>query len=320
MPGNPSHRPPRQLLHRVMTRRLLALAAATLLVAAVPSAAQAQRGGHAIDTTFAFDRDGLVDLTQLSGEVVVTAWDRDEVRVVAHAQYGRVEPSFSRQRVFLRVIPEGGRGGRIGDSRYELMVPEGTRVKAAATSGAVQVSGTRGEVEIGTRTGSITVADVQGLVTLTSLAGAVTASDIDGDLAVSTAGGAVTAHDVRGDVRVKTVGGAIELHDVDSRNVSAQSTGGSVTFEGSFAEGGRYELGSHAGTVRLLLPEDASVELTVETFTGAVETDFPVTLGGGARRGAQPRTLGFTLGRGEARVQVRTFNGAVVLQREGGGD
>ena len=304
-----------------MTRRLLVLAAVALLTVAAPPAAQAQRGDSlsSIDTTFAFDRDGLVDLTQLSGEIVVTAWERDEVRVVAHAQHGRVDPSFSRQRVFLRVIPEAGRGNRIGDSRYELMVPEGVRVKAAATSGAVQVSGTRGEVEIGTRTGAITVTDVQGLVTLTSLAGAVTAEDIGGDLAVNTAGGTVTVRDVRGDVRAKTVGGAIDLRDVSSRNVSAQSTGGNVTFEGSFAEGGRYELGSHAGTVRLLLPEDVSVELTVETFTGAVETDFPVTLGGGARRGAQPRTLGFTLGHGGARVQVQTFSGAVVLQRGGGG-
>ncbi|HEX6630678.1 MAG TPA: DUF4097 family beta strand repeat-containing protein [Gemmatimonadaceae bacterium] len=309
-----------------MPRRLLALAAVTLLAVAAPPAARAQRGDRAaqpplraIDTTFAFDDDGLVDLTQLSGEIVVTAWDRDEVRVVARAQYGRVDPSFSRQRIFLRVIPDAAHGGRLGDSRYELLVPEGTRVKAAATSGAVRVSGTRGEVEIGTRTGAITVTDVQGLVTLTSLAGAVTTEAIDGDLAVSTAGGAVTARDVTGDVRVKTVGGAIDLRDVDSRSVSAQSTGGSVTFEGSLAEGGRYELGSHAGTVRLLLPEDASVELTVETFTGEVATDFPVTLAGGARRGARPRTLGFTLGDGAARVSIQTFSGGIVLQRVGGG-
>ncbi|HEU4630997.1 MAG TPA: hypothetical protein VFS08_14700 [Gemmatimonadaceae bacterium] len=304
-----------------MTRRLLALAAASLLAAVVPPAAQAQRGAgyrSSIDTTFRFDRDGVVDLTQLSGEIVVTAWDRDEVRVQALAQYGRVESTLSSGRVLLRVVPDRGRGGRIGDSRFELLVPERVRVKAAATSGAVRVSGTRGEVEIGTRSGAIDVTDVEGLVTLTSLAGAVTATDIEGDLAVNTAGGMVTARDVRGDVRAKTVGGAIDLRDIDSRSVSARSTGGPITFQGDLAEGGRYELVSHAGTVRLLLPEDASVELRVETFTGAVESDFAVTLTGGERRGTPPRTLGFTLGDGEARVVVQTFSGNVVLQRTGG--
>ncbi|HEU4628378.1 MAG TPA: DUF4097 family beta strand repeat-containing protein [Gemmatimonadaceae bacterium] len=305
---------------------LLPLLALALLGAAIPSTASAQRGDRDsyaswIDTTVAFARGGSVDLSHVSGDIVVTTWDRDEVRVRAYAEHGRITPSFSRARISLRIAAgpdERGRGNRrIGDSRYELTIPADARVKAATVSGDVRVTGARGEVEVGTVSGDIEVGDVGGLTTLTTVSGDVQVARVDGDLALSTVSGDASARDVRGDVRAKTVSGELELRGIRARSVSAGSTSGDVVFEGDFAAGGRYEFTSHSGDIHLLLPDDASAEFSVQTFSGGLETAFPVTLGGGARRGARPRTLDFTLGKGGARVQVQTFSGDAVLEHAG---
>jgi DUF4097 and DUF4098 domain-containing protein YvlB len=311
-----------------MTRRLLPLLAVTLLCAA-PRAARAQRGDRDsyrswIDTTVALDRGGAVDLSQVSGDIVVTTWDRDEVRVRAYAQYGRIDASFGRGRVSLRIAgqqDDRGRDNRIGDSGYELTVPATARVKAATVSGDARVIGARGEVEVGTVSGDIEVGDAGGLTTLNSVSGDMTVERVSGDLAVTTVSGDVQVRDVRGDVRARSVSGELELRGITARSVTVGSTSGDVVYEGGFQAGGRYEFTSHSGDVRLVLPEDASAEFSVQTFSGSLDTAFPVTLGGGARRGARPRTLDFTLGQGGARVQVQTFSGDAVLERGGrGGD
>ena len=74
------------------------VAAALALTTLALSGASAQRGDtrdrasqdaqSRIDTTFAFSRSGVVDLTQVSGDIIVTSWDRAEARVRAYAERG----------------------------------------------------------------------------------------------------------------------------------------------------------------------------------------------------------------------------------------
>ena len=97
-----------------------------------PAGAGAQRGNDRnrdrefqeaqsrVDTTFAFGATGVVDLRQISGDIVVTTWDRPEARVRAYAERGRVRTGFSSSRLSLDI--EAVRG-RVGDSRFEVTVP-----------------------------------------------------------------------------------------------------------------------------------------------------------------------------------------------------
>jgi hypothetical protein len=311
--------------------RTLPLAAVTLAIAAAPAAAQRDRergreradaSGYAsrIDTTFAFARGGLVDAEQVAGDVIVTTWNRDEVRVRAYAQYGTLRSRFSRDRVWLRVEgePEGRRNRRIGESHYEITVPAGTRVKLASVSGAVQVSGTRAEVEASSVSGDVSVSDTEGLTSVNSVSGDVTASRVAGDLALSSVSGDIEARDVSGDVRSTTVSGEITLRDLRSRSVSAKSTSGSLEYAGDFTRGGRYEFHSHSGDVTLHVPADAGLDVSMSTFSGSIDTDFAVTLGGGERRRAG-RDMEFALNGGGARVSIETFSGDASLVRAGRG-
>lgn len=297
------------------------LVAALGLPPLLPAAAGAQRGDPSgyrtrIDTTVAFARDGVVQLDHLSGDVVVTAWDRPEARLRAWAEHADIDARIAPGRIVVSLNRVNGRN-RVGDSRFELTVPVGTRVKAASVSGDVQVTGVRGEVEASSTSGAVTVRDVGALATAASVSGDVTVADVTGDVTATSVGGDVLVRDVTGDVRASTVSGAVSLRGVRARSVSATTTSGGVTFEGPLDRAGRYEFTSHSGTVTLLLPSSVGADLSIETFSGVLDTDFPVTMDAASRRGARPRSFELTLGSGGARVVAQSFSGDVLLKRAG---
>ncbi len=115
-----------------------------LLASALPAAAQQRRNPDEeyqsrIDTTFAFDRRGTVVLSIAGGEIVVRAWNRDQVQVRARSERSVVRLDATSTRVSLDLSRPRG-----GDTYYELNVPVGTRVSARATTGDVDDLGHEG--------------------------------------------------------------------------------------------------------------------------------------------------------------------------------
>ena len=303
-------------------RKLILPSLPALLVGAVlasPAGAQDRgRGDYRswIDTTFAFASGGLVDASQVAGDVEVTTWERSEVRVEAWAQHGTVQSQFSRDRVVLRVEGErdGNRNRRIGESGYRITVPRGTRVKVASVSGDVAVSGTGAEVEASSVSGDVSVADAGGITTVKSVSGDVEVSRVSGDLVAQSVSGDVEAESVQGDVRASTVSGDLMLRGLRSRAVSAKSTSGDLDFQGPLDAGGRYEFRSHSGNVTVRVPDGTGAEVSFSSFSGGLESDFPVTIGGAERRRGG-RDMDFRLGGGGARLALETFSGDARLLR-----
>ncbi len=303
----------------IATRTLPLALVLAALAASTADAQRRDRGDYRswIDTTYAFDRGGVVDADQVAGDVVVTTWDRPEVRVRAWAQHGLVRSRLTRDRVELRVEgePEGGRNRRIGDSGFEITVPRGTRVKLASVSGDVRVEGTGGEVEASAVSGDLTVRDVGGMASVHSVSGDVTVSRVAGDLVVRSVSGDIDVREVTGDVRASTVSGEMELQSLRSRMVSAKSTSGDIDFSGALDSGGRYEFKSHSGDITVRVPSGAAADVSFSTFSGSFDSDFPVTIGGSDRRGrGSGRSMEFTLGGGGPRLTVQTFSGDASLE------
>jgi hypothetical protein len=61
------------------------------------------------------------------------------------------------------------------------------------------------------------------------------------------------------------------------------------------------------------VPEDTNASVSVETFSGQVDAEFPIQVRT-VRRGED---ISFTLGNGGARVQIESFGGRVILRRPG---
>jgi len=305
-------------------RSSLLLASAVSAAALLPWSSSAQpdrdrdRGGQAqgvesrIDSTFTFSRTGVVDLTQISGDVVVTAWERGEARVRAFTERGRLRASLTSSRITLEV--ESNRG-RIGDTRFEVSVPVGVRVIARSTSGDVTVRGTKGAVEARSTSGDVVVTDATDRVVLESVSGDVRASALAGVVRGESVSGTIELHDVTGEVRAETTSGDVSLTGVTSRNVVATTVSGEVEYDGNIDASGRYEFHAHSGDIRLEIPEGASAQFTVETFSGSLDSEFPVTLPPGQRTTGRPRRFEFTLGGGGARVTAESFSGDIIIAR-----
>ncbi|HET6680492.1 MAG TPA: DUF4097 family beta strand repeat-containing protein [Gemmatimonadaceae bacterium] len=288
------------------------------LVATLPATVGAQRPTRdRIDTTVVFSRSGLVDLRQLTGDVTVTGWSRDEVRVRAFAEHGAVRFEATGTRVTLEV--EAVRG-RIGDTGFEVTVPLGARVIANSTSGDVSVTGTRGPVEARSVTGDVTVSGTTGRTVLVTIVGDVEASNLTGEVRGESVNGDVSVTDVTGDVRLETTSGDIVLQRASTRTTYAETVNGEIEFDGTLDAAGSYEFRSHSGDIRLRLPDAPSARVAVETWSGEFETEFPVALQPGSAGGNRTpsRQFEFTLGAGSARMIIQSFSGTVLLERRSG--
>ena len=269
-----------------------------------------------IDTTLAFGPRGTVDLRIASGDIVVTAWNRDEVKVHAYSERGSLQFEPSQTSLTLSVR---SRYGSTGDTRYEVTVPAGTRVLMQSASGDISVSGTRGEIDARSASGDVQISDAADRVSVHTISGEIQASRIAGNLSVETVSGDLQIDRVAGDVDVATVSGEISLSDIRSKYVKANTTSGEVQYQGTVDDGGRYDFHSHSGGVRVSLPSSAGASLTLETYSGEIDSDFPMTLQPSTEVGHnRPRRLEFTIGRGGARISATTFSGDVRIERADG--
>ena len=81
-------------------------------------------------------------------------------------------------------------------------------------------------------------------------------------------------------------------------------------------KGGRYEIESHSGDIRLSLPDQPGFELEAHTFNGRIRVDFSIRSEGPIRdhdRG--PRSVRGTYGDGSSSLRVQTFSGDIVVTR-----
>lgn len=299
-----------------MSRTLLV--GGLLLVAAAAAKAQSRRDeGYEsrIDTTLAFDRRGSVILSVGSGEIVVTGWNRDQVRVKAWSERSVIRMDATSARLSLDLSRARG-----GDTRYEITVPIGVRVSARSTSGDISITGTKGSVDANTNTGDVLIEDAAETVDLRSMSGDITARAIVGSVEVSTLNGDLVLSDVRGDVEAGSVSGEIDLRGVTAKYVRAKTTSGDVTFDGSVDAAGRYELGSHSGSVYLTVPQATGALVTIATYSGSIESpDFPITLRPGEHGIGASKRFTFEVGKGDARISAESFSGDITIRSKGAG-
>jgi DUF4097 and DUF4098 domain-containing protein YvlB len=124
----------------------------------------------------------------------------------------------------------------------------------------------------------------------------------------------VTLTNVRGDISASSVSSSVYLEGIESSDVRAETTSGGVYYDGTIVDGGRYTLSTHSGDVVVSIPDGINATFGVSTFSGNLDTEFPVTVTGTRSRG---RPFSFTMGNGSARVELQSFSGDIELTRRG---
>lgn len=271
------------------------------------------RGGRAarIDTTVAVDPRALVSLSLNGGDVIVRAWDRSEVRVVAQSDHGRIDFDAAPTRVSI-----GDGHGSGGDSRFEVTVPRLARVSVEGTNAEIEVTGVRGGVEIENANGDVRLTDVGGLVRAELMTGELHIMGGDGEFRCSLASGDVVVEDVAGRIQVETVSGDITVRGARARELRLETTSGDVTYDGAIRSDGRYEMSTHSGDVTLRLPDGTHARLEAETYNGEFTSDFAVTMQPNANTGTRQRRYQLVVGDGQGPlIRLGSFNGGIHLGR-----
>jgi DUF4097 and DUF4098 domain-containing protein YvlB len=63
------------------------------------------------------------------------------------------------------------------------------------------------------------------------------------------------------------------------------------------------------------VPAGTGATVSLETFSGNVDSDFPVTLGAGTNRTGGDSKFEFKIGDGRARIILESFSGNIRIQR-----
>lgn len=271
-------------------------------------AALALGGSVQADTVIAVSRDVRLDVENFRGEVVIRAWGRDEVRVEADLERGqRLDVVRTGSVLRARARPDG----RVREVDFEIAVPRWMDVRVQGNQVDVSVEGTEGEVTVETVGGDVVVHGGAGLISLRSIQGEITLQGARGRVEAMSVNEQVTLSNVEGDIYVEATNGDIELRDVRSRSTRATTVNGDITYAGSIRGDGHYVFATHNGDLAVTVPEDANSTVSVSTYHGEFESDFPVRLTGTT----QDRQFNFTLGSGSARIELESFNGNITLRR-----
>ena len=203
---------------------------------------------------------------------------------------------------------------------YTVSAPAGTRVSIDSISGNIKVTDIKGDINAGTISGDVRISGGGRIGKAKSISGTIEISETqtDGEVAGSSVSGDVIFRRVTA-LRMDggSVSGNIRLEDAQSERVSVGTTSGDVLFSGPLARGGRYELKSFSGEVRVLLTSNTGFEVDANTFSGHIRPDLPITTRGpqSDRRGPQ-KTLRGTHGDGSAVLDLTTFSGSIVISKK----
>jgi len=285
-------------------------------------------------------RDGRFSVSNIAGDITVTATSGDEVSIEAVKRTTGDRDELSHVQILvderpgrIEVRTEHEPNRRDRDRRgdhvsvdYTIVMPTTASLDMHSVSGSLKVTGLRGAVRAETISGDVNAIDSPKLELAKSVSGNVTLSGVstDGDLAAGSISGTVFARSLKVHaLDLNTISGNVKLTDVTCDRLAAKSVSGGVEYDGTLTHNGSYEFNVHSGTVRLILANPSGFVLNANSFSGSVRSDLPMTIGGDTdrdRRGGRygvmgNRSMRATYGDGSATVTVRTFSGDIVISK-----
>lgn len=286
--------------------------------------------------TFRVGRAGSLDLSNVSGDITVTAGPGEDIVIDATKRTRQgADAQRELQSVTIEAVERAGRvevhtryperASNIHTSvDYVVTVPAGASVNVHSLAGDIHVTGVKGALRADAISGDVGIENADQIEQLKSFSGDVTVSGGAGtDVRVSVINGDLTLRNVKArSLDVTAVSGDVKVIDAAADRAGVKTFSGGIEYTGPFAHNGRYDFRTHTGDVRLMVTSDTGFEITADTFDGSIQSAVPLTLKGGelpAPRGRRAvlvrREMKGTYGDGSALVTVSTFSGDVTLAK-----
>ena len=203
-------------------------------------------------------------------------------------------------------------GGLEASADLEISVPRGKRILVALAAGAIDARNVAGDLYLDTGSGDITVGGASGILNLDTGSGNVEARAIGGaTLSIDTGSGDVTVADAEvREVEVDTGSGNVTLLGLRTGRVGVDTGSGDVTVE-TAAGSASIGVDTGSGDVTVSVPADYAGEVRLETNSGRMTTELPITL----LRRSDDEIAGRIGEGGSARIEVDTGSGDIRIHR-----
>ena len=261
------------------------------------------------------DPAGEVQISNTSGSVVVSGWNRNEVEVTGELGEGTENLEFVTSGKLTRikvVLPRKSHSS--DDTDLVVRVPSGSGVSVNTVSADIQVQDVRGAQRLQTVSADIETAAAGEDVECKTVSGdiTVTGHGAAGLVTITTVSGDAQVQSVAGEVNGNTVSGNFDFDLGQTTRSRLRSTSGDLTLRGKLTSDARLDAESISGDIRLDLVGKPSGEFDVSSFNGEIRNCF----GPKPQRTdeyAPGRDLRFREGTASARVRIKTLNGDISL-------
>ena len=278
-----------------------------------------------IDLRHAATPDARISVSNVKGQVTITAWDRDEVHVTGTLGDGAAPLAIEGDKddLEIRVRPRGGDSGgwfnwggdnSMGSTTLNLQVPKGASLEVDVVSaplaidgmdgGDISVNSVSGRVRVNARTPELSVDSVSGTVQQSGHADRAELQTVSGDILAPALGG---------EADLQTVSGRIQAAGGPWRKFELSTVSGDVQLAGRPLDHGSIEIDSMSGDVQLTVPSDLSASIRANSFSGELRSDFGQVSEHDHGPGSELNT---TVGTGKGRIRVETFSGDLRIRKQ----
>jgi DUF4097 and DUF4098 domain-containing protein YvlB len=291
----------------------LCLAGALLLL--LVGAAASASNDRIFDKQLSAQPRGVVEISNVSGNIEVTGWDRNEVNV--HAELGgeveRVEVSSEGDHTGIKVmLPRAS--GHGGEARLQVKIPKDSELDVSAVSANVTTSGVLGVQRLSAVSGDVTAELAGADVELKTVSGGVRVKGHGqaARLRVSTVSGDVHLEHGGGDIEASSVNGELVALLDSAHSVRARTTSGDLRFDGTLAHGATLEATSVSGSLNVRAGADGGYAYEISSFSGDINDCFNANPERASKYGPGTRLTG-SRGEGMGHVRLKTMSGDVQL-------
>ena len=259
--------------------------------------------------------DGHVNISNISGEITVKGWSRNQVEVTGSLGRNVEKLVFERDgdEITIKVkVPR--RSSRGIESDLHIKVPQNSSIDVGTVSADIDVRDVTGDQGLHTVSGDVATESTGADMEAESVSGDVeiVGDNADGEIEASTVSGDVTLFHVAGEISAESVSGDIIVNEGSFTRVEAGTVSGVIIFRAGLRDGGKLGMETINGDIDVEFSGDVSAKFEVDTFNGQIRNCFgPKAVK--TSKYLHSVELVFTEGSGDGRVEISTMNGDVSI-------
>ena len=299
--------------------------------------------GEKIDEQLDVPKDGRIYIDNQRGEVIIKGWDKNTFKVTGELDdkaEGYTLENRGQRTDFIVDMPKrynqgwGHNNDNDEGSKLTIYMPHASALVMEGVSVDVMVSELHNDTRVETVNGDIDAKQLQGKLNLETVNGDIDGVNLAGEIRYQTVNGDINDLDSQGQLQMTLVNGDVEsstrAEDIRFENVNGDlqlnaQTLGSLKINTVNGElevrvaklhaDGQIRAESVSGDLDLYLPSDLSARFDLEAHAGGdIRNELSDDKAVEAKYGTG-ESLHFTLGQGEAEVQVTTISGNTHLRK-----